>query len=355
MMKAAQVQTYGEPDQVLTVSPSVPRPSLAEKPKGHVLIKVYACSLSPSDYRMISGDGDLVKKPPKDKWPYTPGGDISGVVEAVSPDVERFAVGDRVIATWDICGFGGIAEYSVVHERFVELMPPSVSWIEAAAMADSPVNSMLAVEDAELKSTDRLLVLGGSGAVGTHLIQLAKNYIGVAYLAATSTDETLVKSLGADRVINYRSQNWWEVPEFSQQPFDVIIDCAEGVSAWEKARQHGIIKSGKDGARFLAVVVNEWDIVIHTYWGLAKWFFPVVRRTLVSRIMPASPKYTMLFPAPRGDSSKRLFELYERRKFKIIIDSKSPFPLTTDGVRAAFNLMISRRAHGKVVIAIRDD
>ena len=86
--------------------------------------------------------------------------------------------------------------------KLVELKPPQLSFIEGAAVADSPVNAMLAVEDAQLKAGERLLVLGGSGACGGSIIQIAKAK-GASYIAATSTAEQLVTSLGADRVVNY--------------------------------------------------------------------------------------------------------------------------------------------------------
>lgn len=86
--------------------------------------------------------------------------------------------------------------------KYVELKPPQLSFIEGAAIADSPVNGMLATEDAQLKGGERVLVLGGSGACGGSIIQIAKAK-GAAYIAATSTAVELVQSLGADRVLDY--------------------------------------------------------------------------------------------------------------------------------------------------------
>lgn len=300
---------------------------------------------------MSTGDADLIKKPKS--WPYIPGGDVTGVVEQVGPEETHFAVGDRVIATWDSFGMGGIAEYALVETRFAIKMPPKATWVEAAAMADGPSNGMLAVEDAQIKEGDRVLVLGGSGAVGTTAIQFARNK-GAAYIAATSTDEELVKSVGADVVINYRQRNWWEVPEWRKDPFDAVIDCAEGATAWDKVRQYGLLKNGGAGGRFLAVVVNEWHIEIHSVWQMSTWFAPVLRRQLLSRLIPRRPKYDMMFPAPRGDSLKRCIKEIEEGRVRVIVDKRSPFPFTTEGVREAFNVMIQRGGHGKIVIQIRD-
>lgn len=350
-MRAAQIARFGEIDDILTVCDGVTRPQLPTS-KGKMLVAVRAVSLSPSDYRMSSGDADVVKKPKS--WPYIPGGDVAGIVEEVGPEETDFAVGDKVIATWNDFGIGGVAEYTVVDTQLAIKMPERASWVEGAAMTDGPSNGMLAVEDAEVKEGDRLLVLGGSGAVGTMAIQFARNK-GAAFIAATSTDEDLVKSLGADVVVNYRETNWWDVPEWKKEPFDVVIDCAEGVKAWDRVREHGILKSGLQGGRFLAVVVNEWDIAIHSYWGMWKWFVPVIGRAVMSRLIPARPKYTMMFPAPRNDSLERCIKQIAEGKVDVVVDKRCPLPFTTAGVREAFNIMINRGGHGKIVIGIRED
>ncbi|PXF42253.1 2-methylene-furan-3-one reductase [Gracilariopsis chorda] len=352
-MKAAQVKAFGLPSEVLNVSDSVDPPS-APIPD-HVLIRVHAVSLSPSDYRMLTGAGDLIKKPPHNKWPYIPGGDLSGVVEQVAPNVTRFKPGDHVIGTWDAFGIGALAELAVVHQKFVELKPPKLSFLEAAAVADSAANALLAVEDARVKAGDRVLVLGGSGGVGTSLLQLLRR-ADVSHIVTTSTDKPLCKQLGADVVINYKEVDWWKAPEVTEQAFDVMIDCAEGSSAWRKALEHGIVKSRKEGGRFLAVVVNEWHIEIHNCWQMLSWFLPVVRRVIASRCLGSvSPTYTMMFPAPRGDSNRRLLDIVEEGGLKVVLDPESPHSFTTKGVHDAFDKMIARKGHGKIVVSIRDE
>lgn len=351
-MKAAQASAFGSAKDVLTVSPSVIQP---DPPcQNYVQIAVHACSLSPGDYRMLSGNGDLIKKPAK--WPYTPGGDVAGTVSKVHADEKRFQVGDRVMATWDVFGEGGLAEYTNVHTRFVEAMPDGMSFLEAAAMVNSSVNAMLATEDAKLSKGDSLLILGGSGGVGTALVQLARK-IGASPIVVSSTDETLVKSLGADVVVNHRSGDWWAAEGVKEHaPFDVVIDCAEGVTAWEKVREEGLLKTGQKGGRFLAVVANDWHIVIKRFWHLIAFFVPVLCR-MVSSCMHSKtcPSYRMLFPAPRGDSLPRFLKLLEGGDIKAVIDSRSPLDFTTDGVREAFETMVERKGHGKVLVTIRDE
>lgn len=356
-MRAAQIKAFGDVNDHLTVESKVPVPVLPPTSAGRfILIKVFACSLSPSDYRMSTGDADLIKKPAKNGWPYIPGGDVGGVVERVQEGETRFKVGDRVIGTWESFGMGGLAEYTVVDTRYVEHLPRGFSFLEGAAMADSPSNGMLAVEDGGIKAGDRVLVLGGSGAVGNVVVQLAKK-LGAAFIAATSTDEKLVRGLGANVVVNYRRRNWWECSEIvGGGKFDVVVDCAEGVKAWNRVVEHGLVKNSRQGGRFVAVVVNDWHIEIHSVWGMLSWFAPIVGRTVGSRIRAGKvPKYMMLFPAPRGDSLQRCVRKIADGDIRVIIDPRSPFQLTTKGVREAFDLMIARGGHGKVVIAVRNE
>ncbi|CAN8068312.1 unnamed protein product [Agarophyton chilense] len=351
-MKAAQASSFGTPVEVLSVSDNVRPPS--DPPKNHVLIRVHAVSLSPSDYRMLTGAGNLIKNPPKNQWPYIPGGDLAGIIEKVGEGVIDFKAGDQVVSTWDVFGVGALAELAVVHVKFVYRKPKNISFIEAAAVIDSSSNALLTLQDAQVRKEDRVLVLGGSGGVGTSLLQLLRR-AKVSHIVTTSTAEKLCKSLGADHVINYREVDWWKAPEVTETPFDVVIDCAEGFSAWERVREHHLIKSGPEGGRFLAVVVNEWHIEIRHCWQLVSWFLPVVCRMISSRCNRSSPTYTMMFPAPRGDSNRNLLEIVEDGGLKVVIDPESPHKFTTQGIRDAFDKMIARKGHGKIVISIIDD
>lgn len=352
VMRAAQATDFGSAEDVLTIEDGVQRPFAPQQ--GFVTIRVCACSLSPSDYRMLSGAAKLVKKPAS--WPYIPGGDVAGDVVAIHSESEtRLKLGDRVIGTWEAFGVGGLAQYINVATKYVEKIPPSLSYVDAAAIADSAVNAMLATEDVQLQPTDSLLVLGGSGGVGTALIQIAR-HIGVKDIVATSTDQPLLTELGASAVVNYRDEPWYTATAVtSRAPFDVIIDCAEGVKAWQIVCERGLVKSGNNNGRFIAVVVNDWHIIVHRWTDLVGFMFPPLRRSLTSRLRSSKlARYDMLWPAPRGDSLKRLVALYEQGGVRAVLHDGKTFPFTTDGVRQAFDIMINRKAHGKVVVKISE-
>jgi len=150
---------------------TAPKP-IVKPGSGNVLVKVHACSFSPSDYRMMSGDTNLIKKPKA--WPYIPGmsdppslyrpgsvvsildglhraipsqthcascagGDVCGTVMEVDPSDKKciFKAGDSIVGTWDLFGIGGLAEYTLVSTKNAALLPPAVDPVVGAAMANS--------------------------------------------------------------------------------------------------------------------------------------------------------------------------------------------------------------------------
>lgn len=117
---------------------------------------------------------------------------------------------------------------------------------------------MAVVERAGVAPGHRVLILGGGGGVGTMAIQFARK-AGAAYIAVTSTDAPLMRSLGVDRTINHNTDDVWQVPEFATQPFDVIIDGAVGVQAWRRARSSGVLKRR---GTFVAVVLQTCDLLL---------------------------------------------------------------------------------------------
>lgn len=299
---------------------------------------------------MLSGDASVAKYP-EGGFPYVPGLDVCGeVVDAVPP----FAVGDIIVATWGgAFGAGGLAEYTLVDASMAVRKPDGLSCVDASALANSAGHALNALKAASVKKGDRVLVLGGSGGVGTALLQLAKAPdFDVSFLAATSSDPSLLASLGVDRPINYIQEDWWALQEFKDRPFDVIIDCAEGVSAWKHVNiRQSVLKRG---GRFLAVVLNEWDIKANRWWQLFGVLFPPLGRMLGSMVASlwGGSRYIMYLGGLDGKTMEDVMRFVRDGSLKTILDKSSPFPFSTDGVASAFDLLRSRRAKGKIVVQI---
>jgi NADPH:quinone reductase-like Zn-dependent oxidoreductase len=351
-MKAARVREYGDPDSVLSINTMHPKPQLPKQPNGkqggHLLVQVHACSLSPGDVRTITGEKELVTKARHSHgFPYIPGGDISGIVTEVSTSVGPFQVGDSIVATWSVFGEGGLAEYSVVPCKLATHQPASISHVEGAALANSAAHALKAVEAAGVAAGSRVLVLGGSGGVGTMAVQFAK-LAGASFVAATSTDSVLLGSLGADVVVNYTTTDWSQLPEFHKAPFDVIIDCAEGFQAWRRAA-----KVLKRRGMFVAVVLREWEIDASSWFKIIKFMLPPIIRQIYSQLVPLGPRYKMYVGSVDGQLNAQVMAAVADRKVKAVVDRGSPLPFSQEGVKEAFRLQGSRKGHGKIVVQIR--
>ena len=347
-MKAAVASNFGLPDDVLVVVETRAKPSLSSD-TDKLLIRVHAVSLSPSDYRTLLGQKTIVANP---SLPYIPGGDVSGVVQAPVPTSlqEEYKVGDRVMATWNIYGQGGLAQYTLVDPKYTIKLPAALTFVEGAALANSAAHAYKALELAGSVSGQRVLVLGGSGGVGSTIVQLLRNN-GASYIAATSTDETLLQEIAqVDRVIHYKRENWWQIAEFQQNPFDLVIDCAQGRQAWYKCGS--VVKGKKDGGRWVAVIMQDWHIDGQHWYQLVSLLLPPLGRHLVNFARRSTPEYRIYLESIDANKMEPVVNMAANKEFKVVIDSRGPFPFTTQGVRDAFNLHIARGGHGKIVIEI---
>src|SRR5258706_16266309 len=193
-MKAVLCKEYGLPGKL--VVEDVPLPKAAQ---GQVVVSVKACGVNFPDTLIIQGKYQF-----KPEMPFSPGGEVAGVVKEIGEGVTRVKPGDRVIAfnTW-----GGFAEEMVVDAERTIPMPAGMDFVPASAFVLTYGTSYHALKDrAEIKAGETLLVLGAAGGVGLAAIQLGKA-MGVRVIAAASSDAKLkvCRDNGADEAINYGS------------------------------------------------------------------------------------------------------------------------------------------------------
>ncbi|MEQ8348056.1 MAG: NADPH:quinone oxidoreductase family protein [Sneathiellaceae bacterium] len=195
-MKAVLCKSYGPPESL--VVEDAPSPALEA---GQVRIAVHACGVNFPDTLIIENKYQF--KPP---LPFSPGGEIAGVVMEVAGDVTNVKAGDKVIG---MCGWGGYAEELVMPARKVLPMPEGFDFPTAAAFTLTYGTSYYALKQrANLKKGESMLVLGASGGVGLSAVEIGKAF-GARVVAAASTDEKLAvcKAHGADEVINYTKED----------------------------------------------------------------------------------------------------------------------------------------------------
>lgn len=227
-MKAIRYKAFGNSDVLELVE--IPAPEIRNE--NEVLIRVKAASVNPLDMKIRMGY--LQKMRPVD-LPYTPGLDAAGVVLAVGTAVSRFKVGDEVMAA----SMGGAyAEQIVVKEDNVSVKPENISFAEAASLVvNIGTSASILFAEGHLQKGQKVLIQGAAGSVGATMVQLAKN--SGLYVIATASGKgiDLVKSLGADEIIDYKSQDLTKLVK----DVDVVADCAGGES---QAKLFEVIKSG---------------------------------------------------------------------------------------------------------------
>lgn len=194
-MKAVIYDKSNAPDVLVLREVEKPAPGDNE-----VLVKIITTSINAADYRSIKM-GIIPKK-------KIFGADIAGYIEAIGKDTQTFKVGDAVFGDISFAGFGGFAEYVAVPESLLAMKPEGVSFEDAASVPMASVTALQALRDkGKIQRGKRVLIYGAGGGVGTFAVQLAK-YFGAEVTAVCSEKKVqLIRSLGADHVINYNQED----------------------------------------------------------------------------------------------------------------------------------------------------
>lgn len=247
-VKVWECRRYGKVELV-----EVAKPVVGE---GELLVRVVCTTVTAGDWRVramvmprgmgVVGRLALGVRGPRQR---VLGTEMAGVVEAAGGRMGRFSVGDEVMV------FGGMrmgchAEYRVVREgEMVVRKPGHVSFEEAAAVGFGGHTAMHFLRKGEVKAGEKVLVVGASGGVGTAMVQLAK-HLGAEVVGVTSTGNVeLVRGLGADRVVDYKREDWRKLGEGGER-FDVVADVVGAGTVGECQR---LLREGGRGGRVLAV------------------------------------------------------------------------------------------------------
>jgi NADPH:quinone reductase-like Zn-dependent oxidoreductase len=287
-MKAIVYTKFGPPEVLQLQDVEKPTPKDNE-----VLIKIHATSV-------VKEDPDMRRSPGFNGFlkPRNPilGQEFAGEIEAVGTDVTRFKVGDQVFG---IDMFGASAQYICIREdKALIIKPTNMSYEEAVSVPNGALTALPFLRDkGEIKSGQSVLIYGASGSVGTAAVQLAKYYGTTVTGVCSTTNLDMVKSLGADHVIDYTQEDFTK----NGQTYDIIYDTVGKVS-FEKCKD-----SLTDEGTFLTTVPTP-GIMLKTLWP-AKSGKKV--RFLAAGMRPANEKNKDL---------AFLTELIEAGKFKAVID-----------------------------------
>ena len=318
-MKAAYYNEYGS-SKVYSVT-QLPKPV---PKKNQVLINIKATTVNRTDTGIGSGKYFIMRLITGLKRPKLniPGTDFSGVVAEVGSDVSRFKVGDRVFGFNDE-GIQSQAEFLALEEKHVFPMANNQSFEEAAASLEGPHYALNFMNKVKLKPGQKTLIYGSTGSIGSALVQLMKyNRIHVTAVCDTENVDK-IKSLGPDRVMDYKQENYWE----EEVVYDFVFD-AVGKSSFSQAKpvlaKRGAYISSELGD-------NAENIYLSIFTPLA--FGKVVK-----------------FPLPRNTARtiKTMIKIIEEGKYKPLIDKIYPL----DEIRQAYSYVEKGFKVGNVVIRI---
>jgi NADPH:quinone reductase-like Zn-dependent oxidoreductase len=234
-MKAVRIHAYG--DRSVLQFGDAPKPAIAPD---EALVRVVAAAVNPIDWKIRQGH---LKTMVPYVFPLTLGWDFSGVIEALGSEVSSLAVGDAVFSRPDIRRDGSYAEYVAVRAVEIARKPKTISHIEAASI---PLVGITAWETivsvGNLVAGQKALIHAASGGVGSLAVQIAKSRGAHVVATTSSANIELVRSLGADQVIDYRNQRFAD----NVKDVDVVVDTVGGdvqASSWSVLRRGGILVS----------------------------------------------------------------------------------------------------------------
>lgn len=320
-MKAVVYEKYGSPD-VLEYR-EIEKPTVMED---GILVKIHAASMNPIDWhsrsgtpsmaRLLTGSAKTLFTKPKSNML---GVDFAGKVESVGKNVEQFKKDDDVFG---LIRVGAHAEYICVSEKDVALKPVNMTYEQAAAVPFAGIMALQGIRDkGNIKQGQRVLINGASGGIGTFSVQIAKSFGAEVTGVCSTRNLELVKSIGADEVIDYTKEDFTKMGE----SYDLIFDVVDK-SSFSKCKDS----------------LKPEGIFVSTVYGLR----PILRKFWTS--MTSSKKMIPYIGKPNKEDVIFLRDLIEAGKVKSVIDRCYPL----NEVAEAHRYMEKGHARGKVLITI---
>lgn len=333
-MKAFVINGYGKKHTMCIAD--MPDPELRED---EVLVQVQAAGVNLLDAKIRAGEFKLILPY---RMPLILGHDLAGVVVKVGPRASQFKPGDEVYARPDDFRIGSFAEFIPVKEASLALKPRCLTMEEAASIPLVGLTAWQAlVEVAQLKRGQKVFIQAGSGGVGTFAIQLAK-HLGATVATTTSTANVeLVKGLGADVVIDYKTQDFEEV----LKDYDVVLNSQDSKTLEKSMR---VLKRGGKLVSISGPADPSFAQQIGVP-GFVRWVIRLLSAGVRRRAKNRGIDFSFLFMRASGEQLSGITRLIEMGAIRPVIDKVFPFSQANE----ALAYVEAGRAKGKVVVSVR--
>ena len=320
-MKAIRINEFGGPEVLKLEDIPSPVPAADE-----ILVKLYASGINPTDWNIREGGNSVLK--PQLKLPMTLGWDAAGIVEETGSDVTAFKKGDAVYGVPNFPGNGSYAEYCAAKASQFALKPKSLSFNEAAGVPLAALTAWTGIfAHGKLQPGQRILIQGASGGVGTFAMQFAKAKGGYVIGMASADNLDYIKQLGADEVIDYKSQKFEDVVH----DIDIVFEASPLRDNNERLKAVRVLKEGG-----VLVSVNV-DLP----------FNDEVNEALAKK----QAKGELALNQPRQDWLEEIAQLIDEGNVKVFISKV--FPL--EQVAEAHRQSETWHVRGKLVLEIRKE
>ncbi len=334
VMKAFILDRYGKKQSLR--AGEVPEPALQED---EVLVQVHAAGVNLLDAKLRNGEFKLLLPY---RTPFVLGHDVAGVVVRVGSRVRQFKPGDEVYSRPDDMRIGSFAEFIAVKEHSLAIKPKNITMEEAASIPLVGLTAWQAlVEKAQLKKGQKVLIQAGSGGVGTFAIQLAKHLGATVATTTSAANIALVKSLGADIVIDYRQDDFERV----LSDYDIVLNSQDSKTL---AKSMNVLKPGGQVISISGPPDPEFADAIKAPW-LIKQVMRALSFSARKNAKRRKVHFSFLFMKASGSQLQQITPLIESGAIRPVVDKVFPFASTNEAIA----YVESGRAKGKVVIKLR--
>jgi alcohol dehydrogenase len=334
-MRAAYISKYGRTEKLIFGEVDIPLCGDTD-----VLVEIHAASLNPLDFKIRDGKIKFLRSY---SFPLILGHDLAGVVSAVGNKVTRFKIGDKVYSRPRNGRTGSLAQFIAIDEKELAHMPKNLSYEEAASIPLVGLTSWQALFDiAGMRRGDRVFVQAGAGGIGTFAIQLAKRFGAHVITTTSSRNIDFVRSLGADEIIDYKTQKFEDV----LQNIDIVFDTL-GREALYKSFQvlrpgGWVVSISGDPDQRLAQ-----DMQLNF---LKREVLRLVGYKANKLAAKAKANYRFIFMKPSGSQLAQISQLIEAGEIKPVIDKVFSF----QEAQKAMDYLELGHSRGKIVIKIHE-